>query len=239
MTRPDAVAVVVPARDEEALLPACLDSVAEAVVALRREHPDVRARVVVVLDACRDGSAQVVAGRPGVAAVTTRARCVGVARGVGVEAASAWAAAAGAGDLWVASTDADSVVPPHWLTSHLRWAQAGIGLVVGTVEPRPGDLSPAALAAWHARHTTADGHDHVHGANLGFSLDAYRSAGGFRPCPPTRTYDSSRPCGQPACRPSRPARSPSSPPGGGPAAHRAASRTTSTTSAPDFRRGRP
>ena len=54
---------------------------------------------------------------------------------------------------------------------------------MGTVEPRPGDLSPAALSAWHQRHTTADGHDHVHGANLGFTLAAYRSAGGFPPVP--------------------------------------------------------
>jgi hypothetical protein len=79
----------------------------------------------------------------------------------------------------VASTDADSVVPRHWLTSHLDWATDGLGLVVGTVRPRPGDLTPAALSAWHQRHTTADGHDHVHGANLGFTLDAYRAVGGF------------------------------------------------------------
>ena len=35
MTRPDAVAVVVPARDEEVLLPACLDAVAAAVRVVR------------------------------------------------------------------------------------------------------------------------------------------------------------------------------------------------------------
>lgn len=183
MTRPDAVAVVVPARDEEALLPACLDAVAAAVDELACAHPDVRARVVVVLDACTDRSAQVVAGRPGITALTTQAGCVGVARAAGVEAAAAWAAAGGHAALWVASTDADSVVPPHWLTSHLGWAADGAGLAVGTVEPHPGDLSPAALSAWHRRHTAADGHDHVHGANLGFTLDAYRAAGGFPPVP--------------------------------------------------------
>ncbi|MDT0185999.1 glycosyltransferase [Microbacterium sp. ARD31] len=187
MTRPDAVAVVVPARDEEVLLPACLDAVAVAVDALRREHPDVRTRVVVVLDACRDASAQVVADRADVRAdvraLTTDAACVGVARGAGVDAAASWAAGVGARRLWLASTDADSVVPPDWLTSHLRWATAGMGLVVGTVEPRPGDLDPVARAAWHRRHTLADGHDHVHGANLGLTLAAYRSAGGFPPVP--------------------------------------------------------
>lgn len=183
MTRPGAVAVVVPARDEEVLLPACLDSVSAAVHALHAEHPRVRARVFVVLDACRDRSAQVAAGRAGVVALTSDAGCVGVARARGVEAAAAWSASARHAPLWVASTDADSVVPRHWLSEHVRWAADGLGLVVGTVEPRPGDLSPAALSAWHQRHTTADGHDHVHGANLGFTLDAYRSAGGFPPVP--------------------------------------------------------
>ena len=89
---PGAVAVVIPARDEEDLLPACLDSVATAVDAVHAAHPQVRTRVVVVLDACRDGSAGVVAGREGVATLSTDAGCVGVARSEGVEAAAAWAA---------------------------------------------------------------------------------------------------------------------------------------------------
>lgn len=179
MTQPDAVAVVVPARDEEELLPACLDAVAAAVGELRSAHPRVHARVVVVLDVCQDDSAQVARGRAGVHVLSTLAGSVGVARSEGVEAAAAWAARVGSRSLWVASTDADSVVPPHWLTAHLEWAASGLGLVVGTVQPRPGDLSPGALSAWHQRHTSADGHDHVHGANLGFTLAAYRSAGGF------------------------------------------------------------
>ncbi|WP_216659035.1 glycosyltransferase [Nocardioides sp. zg-1230] len=177
----DAVAVVVPARDEEALLPACLDSVATAVTAVHAAHPLVRTRVVVVLDACRDGSAEVVAARDDVEALSTDAGCVGVARSRGVHAAAAWSRAIGSGSLWVASTDADSVVPPHWLTAQLARAADGLALVVGTVVPRPGDLSPAALSAWHQRHTSTEGHDHVHGANLGFTLEAYRSVGGFLP----------------------------------------------------------
>ena len=112
-----------------------------------------------------------------------------LARAEGVEAAAAWAATVGSRSLWVASTDADSVVPPHWLTAQVGWAAEGIGLVVGTVVPRPGDLSPATLSAWHQRHSTADGHDHVHGANLGFRLDAYRAVGGF---PPLHTHEDVR-----------------------------------------------
>lgn len=183
MTAPTAVAVVIPARDEEELLPACLDSVVVAVEALRTSHPQIRTQVFVVLDACHDGSAQVVAHHPGVSATATQAGCVGVARAVGVDAAADWFATLPAGSLWLANTDADSVVPRHWLLAQVRMADEGRDLVVGTVRPEPDDLSPDALAAWWERHTPFDGHEHIHGANLGFSLDAYRSIGGFAPLP--------------------------------------------------------
>ena len=181
MTDPSAVAVVVPARDEEELLPGCLDAIADAVAALKQERPTIRTRVFVVLDACRDGSAQVVAGRRGVSAVVSHAGNVGVARALGVAAAADWAAASGGASLWVANTDGDSLVPRHWLQAQVRMAGQGHALVVGTVRPRPDDLSAEELARWHERHSDADGHEHVHGANLGFSWDAYESVGGFAP----------------------------------------------------------
>ncbi len=180
MRTPSAVAVVIPARDEEVLLPACLESVHVARDVLHLAHPDVRTEVFVVLDECRDDTAGVVA-RHGVRAVTSRAGNVGAARALGVETAAEWAE--DRGGLWIASTDADSVVPPHWLLTQVHLAAHGRDLVVGTVSPRPLDLSPEVLAAWHARHTLSDGHEHVHGANLGFSLEAYHHVGGFAPLP--------------------------------------------------------
>lgn len=182
MNAPSAVVVVVPARDEEQLVGACLDSVAYAARVLHRAHPEVRTHVVVVLDACRDDTAAVVARRPGVQAVTSDAGNVGEARALGVEAAAEWAATCG-GRVWIASTDADTEVPRHWLLAQWRLAAQGRHLVVGTVSPRPADLPAAVLEAWHARHSSADGHEHVHGANLGFSLEAYRAVGGFAPLP--------------------------------------------------------
>lgn len=183
MTAPGAVAVVVPARDEEELLPACLVALARATDALAAAAPGVRCRTFVVLDSCRDGSAAVVGRHLGVTVVPVQAGCVSAARAAGVEAAAAWAARDGLEPLWLASTDADSEVPPHWLVAQHRLATEGVGLVVGTVVPTPGDLTHAELEEWQRRHELRDGHGHVHGANLGLSLDAYRAVGGFRPLP--------------------------------------------------------
>lgn len=187
MTTPAAVGIVIPARDEEVLLPACLDAVDEAVRALHDTHPEILTRVFVVLDACRDRSAQVVAGRHDVTTVVTQARNVGLARALGVSAAADWAmdsrTDAGTEALWLANTDGDSAVPRHWLLAQVRMAGEGRELVVGSVEPHPGDLTAEELALWRARHISADGHEHVHGANLGFSWDAYESVGGFAPIP--------------------------------------------------------
>lgn len=178
-----AVAVVVPARDEEQLLPGCLDSVARAQDALRAAYPGVLTRTFVVLDVCRDGTAAMVAARPDVDAVTSLAGNVGAARALGVDAAARWAGASTDGPLWVAGTDADSVVPPHWLTTQVEMAALGRDLVVGTVTPRATDLPADVLATWLAAHDPGDGHPHVHGANLGFSLRAYELVGGFAPLP--------------------------------------------------------
>ncbi len=183
MSAPAAVGIVIPARDEEALLPACLDSVADAVHVLGAEHPEIRTRVFVVLDACRDRSAHVVSGRCGVSPVVIQARNVGIARAHGVAAAAGWAAASGARPLWLANTDGDSVVPRHWLLAQVRMAGDGHGLVVGTVTPRPDDLTREELALWRERHSADDGHAHIHGANLGFSQEAYELVGGFAPIP--------------------------------------------------------
>jgi hypothetical protein len=50
---------------------------------------------------------------------------------------------------------------------------------LGTVRPDPQELAAGLLAAWRLRHLIADGHPHVHGANLGVRGDSYLAAGGF------------------------------------------------------------
>jgi glycosyltransferase involved in cell wall biosynthesis len=170
------VVVVVPARNEGALLGRCLHSVAAAVRELEA-RPGPRARVVVVLDACDDDSETVARGFD-VDVHPITARSVGAARAVGV--AHALAGVPGdRGRTWIASTDADSQVPPHWLTDQVGHADAGADVVVGTVRPDPDDLSPGALDVWSATRVVGRPNGHVHGANLGVRADVYERVGGF------------------------------------------------------------
>ncbi|MFS4505720.1 glycosyltransferase [Clavibacter sp. Sh2141] len=170
-----AVAVVIPARDEEALVGRCLDSVEAA--AVRARARGIRVHVVLVADDCRDGTAEV-ARAFGAEVIESAAGRVGAARARGVAAAlAAWD---GADDeLWIACTDADSVVPRAWITSQLALADAGADVVVGTVRPELDALSPAQIAAWRATRVPGAANGHVHGANLGVRADAYVRAGGF------------------------------------------------------------
>lgn len=170
------VAVVVPARDEEELLPRCLRSIEHAVSELRRGRRRVTVEVLVVLDGCRDGSAVVVA-RHGARALACDLGRVGAVRHLGVAAVLR---SRSHDSTWIACTDADSVVPPHWLTEQLDLAAAGADVVVGTVEPL-GLSAKAVRDAWWDRHDLREGHVHVHGANLGIRASTYARLGGFAP----------------------------------------------------------
>lgn len=175
-----AVQVVVPARDEERLLPRCLESLEVACAELRRSRPGLRVDVTVVLDRCVDRSAEVV-GHAGVRRVTVDHGNVGATRHAGIREALETAALmdVGADDLWIACTDADTVVPVHWLTGQVELSEVH-DVVIGTVEPL-GLTDTSVLAEWRARHHLIEGHPHVHGANLGLRGSAYLEVGGFRP----------------------------------------------------------
>lgn len=176
-----AVAVVIPAHDEEELLPAALEAV--AVAAGHPELAGVRVLTVVVADACRDRTADV-ARRAGALVVPARWHNPGRARAAGTEQALRELGSA-ACDTWIAATDGDSVVPPHWLAHHVRHAAEGWDAVVGTVTVRTTAALGRRHQAGYERTRPLDGsrwhHPHVHGANLGFTARAYRDVDGFPP----------------------------------------------------------
>ncbi|WOF23943.1 glycosyltransferase family 2 protein [Microbacterium betulae] len=173
-----AVAVVVPVHDEEELLAGCLESLQAARVHLRRAHPAIDARIWAVLDACTDASAPIAEGSD-VEAVQVAHRRVGAARASGVGLALDRFRALPLAQVWTAHTDADSAVPPHWLTHQVEQADAGADVVVGTVHPDFRDLSEQQVAAWLRRYTPGVANGHVHGANLGIRASTLVDAGGF------------------------------------------------------------
>lgn len=170
-------AVVIPAHDEAKNLPRTLRAVLTAAACA-----PVPVDIVVVLDNCSDTSERL-AGRygPDVHFVTVDAGNVGAARAAGFSYARSLDGQSDDEHTWYATTDADSKVDPDWL---LRQICSGADMVLGVV--RVSDwraLSPAAirryLKEYHTGHSSG-GHDHIHGANMGFRADAYWAAGGFR-----------------------------------------------------------
>ena len=178
------VHVLIPARDEEERLGACLSAIGRSVRAAREQRPDVAYDVTVVLDTCTDRSAEIAASFPGVRLLEGAYGSAGAAR-----AAGAAVLPRKDGRALLLSTDADSVVPVSWVTGHVLLAERGHALVVGTVVPARHEVAPRRLARWLARHHLVDGHPHVHGANLGVELAAYDTVGGFRALPTGEDVD--------------------------------------------------
>ncbi|MGY8904289.1 MAG: glycosyltransferase [Burkholderiales bacterium] len=164
------IAVVVPAHNEQAHLGACMASLKAASQHWRLNQEPVM--LVVVLDACNDAS-ELVARAAGATCVQVDARNVGVARAVGAQLAL------DAGARWLSFTDADSVVAPDWLVAQLA---LGCDAVCGTVAVNDwGAYGDHMQRHYAATYCDADGHSHVHGANLGISAQAYMRVGGFSP----------------------------------------------------------
>lgn len=176
------IAVVLPIRDEEQRLGAAVEHVRSAMDRWESSGPG-RTRLVLVLDDCTDGSPQIAsraaAADTRISIVTTAVRCVGAARALGVCAALAAIPASSLHRHWIASTDADTLVPTTWLEVFAEAAEAGADALLGTVEPDVTELGRYRYVEWQRGYTRQDGHEHIHGANLGVRASAYRDAGGF------------------------------------------------------------
>ncbi|MDJ0394609.1 glycosyltransferase [Rhodococcus sp. G-MC3] len=173
--------VVVPVHNEELVLDACLSAVGKAA-----ERTGVDTVVVTVLDSCTDSSASIAgswAARTGGRVLAIDRRNVGAARAAGFSTAAlstaGFSTVEDAPGTWFATTDADSVVRPDWLTSQLAHARRGAAVVAGTVLPDSVGLDPVLAATYFAGYRIRPGHRHVHGANLGVRADVYWNVGGF------------------------------------------------------------
>ena len=172
------MAIIVPARNEEEHIALCLESIRASTNQLQREYPYVACDVIVVADRCTDRTGAIVAGY-GDRSITSTVGRVGGARHMGAIDAITRSRHAGIPDhqVWLANTDADSSVPETWLSAQFALANTGFDVVIGTVTPA--GLDPRLDRIWRQRHQLAEGHHHVHGANLGLRASTYVQAGGF------------------------------------------------------------
>lgn len=167
------IGVVIPAHNEGERIGAALDAVLRAAAhpALEGEHVG----VVVVLDSCSDAT-EAIAMRYGVARLVLDARNVGIARARGADLCI------GAGARWLAFTDADTIVSPDWLVKQLAENADVVCGLVDVADWGAHGLDGDRLQSHFAHHyAAADGHRHVHGANLGVAAEAYCRVGGFEP----------------------------------------------------------
>ena len=122
------ISVVVPARNEETLIGSCLAALAEQKEVSAEEY-----EVLLVLDRCTDATEaralEVAAQHPGLRLrlLEGPGRGAGHARRVGMEEAYARLLSLGRPDGLIASTDADTVVAPDWLSAQLAAASREIG----------------------------------------------------------------------------------------------------------------
>lgn len=186
--------VVVPARNEEALIGACIASL----VAQDGLTPD-EWEIVLVLSACSDETekrARSTAGPSGESALHTvhvSTEGAGIARAVGMDLACRRLESVGRSDGLIATTDADSRVAEDWLIRQLTAVAQGAEAIGGRIsldEREAAGLTAATLRRRDLDHGSrliaarAEGpadHPHFAGASIGITAAAYAAAGGMEP----------------------------------------------------------
>ncbi|NAS10180.1 glycosyltransferase [Acinetobacter haemolyticus] len=165
------IGIVIPAHNEEQHLSACLQSIQQAI----QHMGHVQVEILVVLDSCTDQSRSIVEAHQ-VNWIECNYACVGKARDLGIRHLIQQ------GVTWVSCTDADTIVDPDWLLCQMQHqpTDAICGIVV---LDNLNHLSAPQQQKYLAYYQDSMGHQHIHGANLSFSVDAYLQAGGFEPIP--------------------------------------------------------
>jgi len=172
------IGIIVPARNEETSIEPCIESIRSSCETARL----LDYWIVIVADSCTDDT--VARARRAIAGVgevvESDVKSAGSARRLGVDTALTHFGDKNLKQIWLANTDADTVVSRDWITVQLGLADAGIAAVAGIVKLEEGGAL-AAHELYRATYLTSpDGtHDHVHGANLALRADAYVDAGGW------------------------------------------------------------
>jgi glycosyltransferase involved in cell wall biosynthesis len=176
--------VIVPARDEEELIGACI-----AALAAQVGVPKCAYEVILVLDRCTDDTearARAAAGAMTLHVLQATDPGVGHARRQGMDLAAERLPP----DGLIATTDADSEPDPDWLRTQLDAVAAGAKAIGGRVEVGAHDLPPAAMRRREAdavqRHAALVGagareHHQFSGASLAVTAATYAQVGRLEP----------------------------------------------------------
>jgi glycosyltransferase involved in cell wall biosynthesis len=184
---PSLVAIVVPAHNEQGRIGQSIRAIERAA-----RHPLLRqcsVLTVAVLDACEDATAlHLRAARTRLSGATLEVpyRNVGASRRAGIDYVLGQAKGLMLDEVWIATTDADSLVDRSWLVRQLNWWRRGAAAVAGTVRPYAPRESMNRFSAYsdHMSQLGMDfGHPHVHGANMAFTAATYLEAGGIESLP--------------------------------------------------------
>jgi glucosyl-3-phosphoglycerate synthase len=193
------VSVVIPARDEEALIGSCLSALADQEGISPEEY-----EVLLVLDRCTDATEsralEIAALHPGLRLhlLEGPGRGAGHARRVGMEEAYVRLLSSGRPEGLIASTDADTVVAPDWLSVQLETASRGARAIGGHIGLRDDADLPQDVSGWRAeqgllrqRELLADvdsmgepiqvEHWQFSGASLSLTAATYAEIGGLEP----------------------------------------------------------
>jgi glucosyl-3-phosphoglycerate synthase len=185
--------VVIPARDEEQHIGACLSALAAQSVGCDAFE------TILVLDVCNDATAQVAEQTAralglGLTLIEGPGQGAGAARRAGMDLAAERLLALGLEDGLIACTDADSRPDVDWLACQLEHVRAGASAIAGLIELDPeesGKLPPGVLRrrerdAVERLHSVRKseptaGHHHFAGASMAVTAGVYREVGGLEP----------------------------------------------------------
>lgn len=163
-----------PAHNEQAYINACLNHLYVAV-----NNTPLPVITLVVLDACTDATKTIVTAR-NIPYLECQSKQVGIARHLGVIRLIEM------GCDWIACTDADTIIPPDWLSNQLSLLkqQPDTAMICGGVKLM-GDstITETTLSVMEKTLLPTVSDKIVYGANLSFSANAYLTVGGFKAVP--------------------------------------------------------
>jgi glycosyltransferase involved in cell wall biosynthesis len=184
------ISVLIPAHNEELLLPRCLHSI---LLAAAEVPKSTKVKIILVSDSSTDKTFQIshsILGDKGVVC-SIKKKNVGYARRFAAQVALQDYKGF-LSDCWLANTDADCVVPKNWLLKQLLWASTGVQAIAGIVKVDSFAEHKNSVAKQFLKSYTInlDGsHPHVHGANLGIRADIYQSVGGWHELETAEDHD--------------------------------------------------